>query len=395
MCHGTKIALPAITLSVAALEFQVGEPEIGLAISAYTLAMAVSSVPAGLLGDRYGQGKVLAAFFWLLAVAAVGCAMAPTYGVLLASHAVLGLAAGLFHPAGLSLVSLSVKRAELGRAMGTFGLVGGLGWLFVPVLMNTGLGWRTGFAILAFAGVLGALVTHVLMARGRVLANPVVEEQEPSSAQKLAADGGRIKLLLVSVLFAMGINAFLLDGFLPMFSETVGKLGTWIVEEYTLISCVMAVGAIGQYMGGILARDHFAASRYAVLLLLQPLTLLGLAYSLDEPAWPFMLMGSFAFLNFMTQPIENKLLAVYTSTRRRAMAFALKFVVALVIASPAGWLVATLYGADGWTFAQIYRLLALVGTLGVFAGYLFLRQTRRVTEVAAKERARALYERRG
>jgi FSR family fosmidomycin resistance protein-like MFS transporter len=373
---------------VAAREFEVGEPRIGLAISAYTLAMAGSSVPAGLLGDRFGQGKVLLAFFWMLAAAAVGCALAPTYGALLVAHALLGLAAGLFHPAGLSLVSLSVEPAQLGRAMGTFGLIGGVGWFLVPSLMNTGLGWRTGFAVIAGAGVLGAIVTHVMLARGLVMDGPAAEEQTSSSVKKPGLEGRRTKLLLVSVLAAMGINAFMLDGFLPMFPETVNSIGSWIVQEHTLISCVLAVGAIGQYMGGILARDHFAASRYAVLLLLQPLTLLSLAYSLEEPAWPFMLMGSFAFMNFMTQPIENKLLAVYTSSRRRATAFALKFVVALVVAAPAGWLVATLYGGMGWSFQQVYRLLALVGILGVFAGYLFLRQARLAAEAAVRERAR-------
>lgn len=384
-----------MTLSVAASEFEVGEPRIGLAISAYTLAMAASSVPAGLLGDRFGQGKVLVAFFWLLAAAAVGCALAPTYGVLLVAHAGLGLAAGLFHPAALSLVSLSVERAQLGRAMGTFGLVGGIGWFVVPELMNTGLGWRLGFIVIAAVGVVGAVVTHVMMARGLVLGAAV--SQDPASAgdpNSTDAEGHRTRLLLVSVLGAMGINAFLLDGFLPMFPETVNSLGTSIVQEHSLISLVMGVGAIGQYMGGILARDRFAGSRYAVLLLLQPLTLLSLAYSLDEPAWPFMLMGSFAFMNFMTQPIENKLLAVYTSSRRRATAFALKFVVALVIASPAGWLVATLYAGDGWGFPHIYRMLALVGMLGVFAGYVFLRQARLASEAAVRERARALRERR-
>ena len=64
----------------------------------------------------------------------------------------------------------------------------------------------------------------------------------------------------------------------------------------------------------------FISALTAMLLLSWQLTLLSLAHSLDEPAWPFMLMGSFAFMNFMTQPIENKLLAVYSPARRRATA---------------------------------------------------------------------------
>ncbi len=386
------MALPAITLSVAARDFEVGEPQIGLALSAYTVGMALSSVPAGLLGDRFGPTKVLAAFFWLLAAAALGCAFAPTYGLLLIAHSLLGLSAGLFHPAGLSLVSLSVEPSRLGRAMGSFGLIGGLGWFSVPLLMNTGMGWRTGFQVIAAASALGAVVTHVMVARGLVqwgttehgstpegsagATTPGASPGRAPAPASLAGTGRARIILLVSLLAAMGINAFSMDGFLVMFPETVNSLGTWIVEEHVLIASVMAVGALGQYVGGFLARDQFAASRYAVLLVLQPLTLFSLAQSLGEPAWPFMLMGSFAFLNFMTQPIENKLLAVYTSARRRATAFAFKFVVALLVASPAAVLVATLFAEERWGFPAIYRVLSSVGMLGVIAGYAFLRLSR-------------------
>ncbi len=377
LCHGTKIALPAITLTAVASEFGVGVADVGLAMGAYTFAMAAASVPAGLLGDRLGPARVLAAFFWLMAAASLGCAWAPTFGALLVAHTLLGLAAGLFHPAGLSLVAMSVPSQELGRAMGLFGVYGGVGWFLAPLAVGSGLGWRAGFVAVAGAAVVGAIATHVLVRRGLVRAGPVPDDGER------AADGGRRSkkrhggpLLVAALLLAMGCNAFLLDGWLAMYPEAVQSLGTWIVEERTLMAIVMGVGAIGQYVGGILARDHFAASRYAVLLLLQPLTLLSLAQSLDEPAWPFMLMGSFAFMNFMTQPIENKLLAVYSPARRRATAFALKFVVALLVASPAPWLMAGLYSRERWEFDGLFRLLALLGMAGVFAGWVVLRQTR-------------------
>ena len=368
------MALPALTLSFAAQEFDVGAERIGIVLTAYIVGMAAVSVPSGIIGDRIGPSKVLAAFFWVLGLGAVACSFAQDFWQLLAAHALLGVGAGLFHPAALGLVSLSVEPAKLGRAMGAFGLVGGLGWFSVPILMRLPMGWRAGFLVIAGASVLGAIVCHVLMSRGALLGGPA----PPAPARSTDRRGSAGRLLLVGLLIAMGSNAFLLDGFLPMFPEVVSGLGTWVVQEQMLVASIMAIGAVGQYVGGILARDVFASSRFAVLLVIQPLTLLSLAHSLDEPAWPFMLMGSFAFMNFMTQPIENKLLATFTSARRRSTAYALKFVVALLIAAPAPMLVSGLYSAEGWSFEAIFRLLALTGMVGVFAGYVFLKQSRGV-----------------
>ena len=383
------MALPALTITFAAEEFSVGEEAFGHVLAAYIVGMALASVPAGLAADRYGPGRMLAAFFWVMAVAAGACALATDYASLLGAHALLGVAAGLFHPAGLSIVSLTTPAAGLGPAMGLFGVFGGVGWFTAPLLMRTALGWRAGFQGLAVASVVGAIVCHLLMARGSVLAGPARagdDGETDGAATPEAGGASRPRLrslatprgLLLVLLLAMGVNAFLLDGFLALYPETVGQLGARLAEEQTLVAAVMGLGAVGQYVGGLLARDAFASSRYAVLIVLQALTLFSLAQALDRPLFPLLLMGSFAFMNFMTQPIENKLLAGFTSASRRSLAYALKFVVALVVALPAPLLVTSLYARPEWGFPHLYRLLSLVGMVGVFAGIFYLRGSNRM-----------------
>jgi FSR family fosmidomycin resistance protein-like MFS transporter len=372
MCHGSKMAMPALTITFVGQEFGVSKLEVGVLLTVYVVAMAASSVPAGLLSDRFGPGRVLAGFFWTLGVAALGCSQAQSYQFMLVVHGLLGLAAGLFHPAGLGLLSLSTEPARMGKAMGLFGVIGGIGWLSAPLMMGTSFGWRAGYLSLSLASFAGAVACHVLMRRGLVLPGPVArDETSRPSAEQIPR-----RWVLVVLLAAMGGNAFLLDGFLPLFSETIRDLGTWMVDQKLCISVVMGIGMVGQYVGGILARDVYASARYAVLLVLQPLTLLALAYSMDQPAWPYMLMGSFAFLNFMTQPMENKLLAAFTSAQRRSTAFALKFVVALLIAAPAGTLVGRLLDSPDWGYPSIYLLFASLGMPGVLAACLFLHGQR-------------------
>jgi len=403
LCHGSKIALPSITLSFAAREFGVGPEDIGLALSAYTAGMAATTVPAGLLGDRFGPTRVLSAFFWSLAAAALSMSLAQGFGALVLAHALLGAAAGLLHPAGLGLVSLSVPHARLGQAMGIFGLTGGAGWFGVPLLMQTSLGWRAGFQMLAGVALLGGLVCAGMVRRGLLLAGPSVGlpgsqgtpavAAPPASPAASAVDAAARPAarpaathvqaprgVLLALLFAMGVNAFLLDGFVALFPEAVAALGSRWSDEGLLVSAVMLVGALGQYLGGRLARDGRASARYVLLAGVQAAALLALASLLGHAAWPYLLMAAFAFSNFMTQPIENKLLAVFTSARRRSTAFALKFLVTLLVALPAPMIVSALARTEGadWGFGPLFGLLGGLALLGVGGGLLYLRGARRL-----------------
>jgi len=366
----------------AAADFGVGLSEMGLAIGVFTVAMAAASVPAGLASDRYGTARVLTAFFWLLALGAVACALAESYEGFLVAHGALGLAAGVFHPAGLGLLSLSVERRDLGRALGRFGVAASLGIAGAPLLMGTALGWRFGFLGLASLGFAGAMACHLLRATGRIFDGVPALEDHPHPAGATT----RRRFGLVSLLAAMGVSAFLLDGFMAMFPETVASRGLGDLRPEMLSTGILLLGALGQWFGGRMAGDGYAGSRYALILLAQPMILLWTANDLAAGGIPVGTLAGFAFLNYMTQPIENKLLAVYTTATRRATAFSLKFVVALAVSAPAAWISARIYESGG-AFDHVYRALALFGVLGVVAGYLFLRGTRRARELAREQSA--------
>jgi MFS family permease len=386
MCHGAKLALPLVTIKVAADEFGVDLDRMGWAIMAFLIGMAVSAVPSGLAGDRYGTERVLVVFFGLLSAAAAGCGMAETYTHFAVAHGLLGVAAGLFHPAALGLISLSVESDKLGEAMGRFGMMGSAGMIAVPFLMNSSLGWRAGYFGLA-VGALVMMVVSLALIRMGLLRD---HRQQPNAAESSAAQApdtqsaGGLSIAMLLLLSAMGVNAFLGAGWETIFPETINDVGLVVLSNQTIAAGILVVGGIGQYVGGVLARDAYAASRYAIIMVVQCLVLLGTATAIDRSAMPFMLLGSFAFFNTMTMPMENRMLAGFTSTRRRATAFAMKFLVSLLIAAPAPWIVAEFY--QGATDSQsVYRFLSLAGMLGVLAGYFYLRATRRT---AARARVR-------
>lgn len=368
-CHASKLALPLVTLTAGAQSFDVTIERFGWTLTAFTLGMGASSVPAGLMGDRFGTGRVLTAYFWALALAAVACSQAQGFVPFLVAHAALGCAAGLFHPAGLGLISLVTPGPELGRAMGLFGVAGSVGLAFMPLAMGSALGWRAGFLMLAGAGVVGALACHHGLRTGWL---PAGAGAAPTAMERV---GARNDKLLGLLLVIMGVNAFVAAGWEAIFPQTVADQGLVALEDWHITTLVLVVGGVGQYVGGLLARDSFAAARLAVILVVQCLVLLGTATALDRGMLPFMFLMSFAFLNYGTQPIENKLLAAFTSSRRRATAYSLKFLVALLVAAPAPWIVARLY--DGASLPQpSFRMLSVVTLVAVFAGWLFLKGSR-------------------
>lgn len=344
----------------------------GFCVTSFTMAMAAGSVPAGMIGDRYGTARVLAVNFALTALACLACAFAPGAWTFLFAYTLLGLAAGTFHPAALGLLSLSVPSERLGRAMGAFGVAGSIGMASMPLLMSETLGWRYGFGIMASVAALALVATVTLIRRGVLLPGVPPPEAAPSA---VAFSPARRSSLVV-LLMVMGVSGFLHAGFMVLAPETVKGDGGYIVSQSALMSSILLLGAIGQWVGGHIARETSRGGRYVFLLAWQPVLLFAVALNLGSQGMGFALMGSFAFLNTMLQPVENRLLTTFTSRARRSTGYALKFVVSLAIAAPAGKLLGELLEVP-WSYSAMWKLLASVGALAAIGGLVFTRLMRR------------------
>ena len=124
-----NIAVPSIISGLQATLDQVL-----WAINAYLLVFAVVLVPAGRLGDLYGQRNMFALglFCFTAASAACGFAQGPTQ--LIAARAVQGAGAGLLMPQALGLITNAAPEERRGFALGLFGGVTALAAIVGPVL---------------------------------------------------------------------------------------------------------------------------------------------------------------------------------------------------------------------------------------------------------------------
>ena len=115
-------------------------------VDAYTVAFAAFMLSAGALGDRFGARR---AFQWgmaIFALASMGCALAPTAGVLDAARAVQGFGAAVMLPNSLALLNhaLAHDAAARARGIGYWTAAGSIAIALGPVLgglLVSGVGW--------------------------------------------------------------------------------------------------------------------------------------------------------------------------------------------------------------------------------------------------------------
>ncbi len=142
---GVGIAVPAIQD-----HFSASLGSVQWAITGFSIAIAMSVVPAGRLADAYGAGRTFVIGALGFAFASALVAIAPALWVVLAARALEGMAGGFLWISTIALVFtyFGPRRAGLAGAL----LIGiaGIGTALGPVdagLLIEWLGWRAVFAL--------------------------------------------------------------------------------------------------------------------------------------------------------------------------------------------------------------------------------------------------------
>ncbi len=114
-----SLALPTLSRSLHATTSQ-----LQWIVDAYSLALAVMLLPAGLIGDRYGRKKWLLIALSIFGLASLACAYSSTANELIAARVMLGLAGAFILPLGLSVIPVMFTAKERPKAIAL--LMGGI-----------------------------------------------------------------------------------------------------------------------------------------------------------------------------------------------------------------------------------------------------------------------------
>lgn len=179
LLYATQPLLPRLSA-----QFDVDATTASLSVSVTTGALALLVVPATWLGQRVGRRRTMLIGLVASVVLMIGCAVAPSFAVLLAFRAASGVALAAVVGVAMGHVAAEVHPAGLGSAMGLYvagNSVGGVTGRLVSSLVVDVTSWRWALAAI---GVLG-LVATVLFWR---LLPPSVAPAPATSGRRAAAD---------------------------------------------------------------------------------------------------------------------------------------------------------------------------------------------------------------
>ena len=377
MSHFNMLVFPALVLPLTERYGLGFAPVLALSFWMYLL-FGVTALPWGLLSDRLGARPLLLIFY----TGAGFCGLASgwfvddpgTFSLCLAG---VGLFSGIYHPAGLGLISKGIERMSM--ALGYNGMAGNAGLAAAPILaglINHYYGIETAFYFLGGCNLCGALL---------MVALPL---HEPEKKKKLAGDTpGRLVLAFAILCVAMmlgGVAYRCATVVLPSYFELrnpglLAYLGSldWFpasrnVAATALSSMVFSIGMLGQYLGGRVAERFEPRRGYLVFhLVALPLALL-MAYTTDVP----LLIVTICYMFFLLgmQPIENTLVAYLTPDRLRHSAYGTKFILTFGVGSVAVYLVGWI--KTQWSLSAVFVAMAVVSLLIVLDILLLISKTR-------------------
>jgi DHA2 family multidrug resistance protein-like MFS transporter len=131
---GLDSAIANIALPTIARELAASDAATVWVVNSYQLAVTVCLLPAASLGESLGLRRVYGFGLALFTAASLGCALAPTLGVLVAARLVQGVGGACMAALGGALVRAIMPRARLGQGFATIALAVAISAALGPTL---------------------------------------------------------------------------------------------------------------------------------------------------------------------------------------------------------------------------------------------------------------------
>jgi len=165
------------------LEWNVTDTQLGMLTGIVNLFVAIFVLPMSILVDRWSRKKMIAimALFW--SVASLACAFAMNYQQLLIYRAFTGLGEAAYASAAVALISKLFPRNNRAQHIGIYNAAAPLGaglGIMIGGQIAASLGWRYSFGLVAFPGMILALLFFNIRDYHTLPLNETKEKSESS-----------------------------------------------------------------------------------------------------------------------------------------------------------------------------------------------------------------------
>lgn len=392
--HTLELSIPILVV-IWLLEFPVTTATLGLVVAVGYGLFGLGALPGGALADRYGSRVLIIGCLVGMGLSFLLLSVADSVWTLCAALSLWGIAASVYHPSGLSLISKGVE--DRGTAFAYHGMAGNVGIAFGPLvtaLLLLTFDWRVVSQLLAVPALL--TVVYALRAefdeRAAVSVDGGTSTSTEKSPSQLLADsrslftlGFTLAMLVVMMngLFYRASLTFLpevLSGFLPSVAE-LGILfepGSPLAEEFDLASYLYAgllmIGIAGQYVAGKASDRVDPTAALSVVFAALALVAVGFVPAAQFGVGPLLAVsGLLGFLLFALQPLYQSVIADQSPPGSRGLSYGYTYFISFGIgasgAALSGYLLSV--AAPERTFL----LLALIPVLGAVFSLLLRRWT--------------------
>lgn len=395
LTHGYMTLLPAVLVVLTGIE-GLSFFEIGVIGTVGYLLYGAGSIPAGLLTDRYGAKRMLSLGVLAMAVTSILVGIAPSGWFFALAYAVFGLAASIYHPSGLSLIARHIEKK--GKALGLHGVMGNIGLTISPLfaammvmLFNT---WRAAYIMF---GLIGLGFAYVILKtevknepdfsfssiRNRIrggkespAASAGVSGGNPGGSESGVNDPGsdepgtiNVPVSLLLLYLGCILFGFIYRGsityFPTLFQQEINYISSLLPPKPTVLagllaSVVLSFGMIGLWLAGHITdrvrRPEIA--QIGVFILIAPFLYM-ISKSSDVPV--ILYSAIFSMFFFGWQPLQNALIAKYTTKKSHGIGYGINFFLIMgvgSIATAAGGYLTDEHGAY-----SVYSMLAIVATV--------------------------------
>ena len=368
MVHTYELSIPIFipiwlaqfdVVSLGPVELAVTSATLGLLVTVGYGLFGLGALPGGVLVDRVGSRRLITGCLVGMSASFLLLGLAPGLVAITLAMVVWGVAASVYHPAGLALLSKGVE--ERGTGFAYHGIAGNLGIGLGPLVttvMLLFLDWQTVAAILAAPALLAAL--YAIRARfdetaaveaatdggeaGDSKADAGVDSLSEFIAESRVLFTGSFALVflvvMLSGLYYRGVLTFMpellggFSGFEPValasllpagLADVLGvsaEGGRTLSPANYVYSGLLMIGVVGQYVGGKLTDripvERGIAASFGVLgvlaLLFLPVASLGFV--------PFLAFGAvLGVALFAVQPFYQATVAEYTPAGTRGLSY--------------------------------------------------------------------------
>ena len=350
LSHAFIVSFPAI-LPFLTRDFS----EAGILTGVLFITYGLTTFPSGWLSDKIGERLVLIVYLAVSGFGSVAMILINSFKWLLPIAGAIGLAGGLYHPVGLSLIS-KVFKEKRGQAMGIHGVAGNVGLAAAPTIAATvAASFRWNLAILPLGCVAFFVSMLFLVSRSWFGNAKAANPAEKISPVARTDKSPKISRYLGFVLIISAFNGIAFNGVISFVNQyLVYNRGFTEVQAGYAASLIYAVGIVSQLVFGYLVDKRGAYLMVGVSFSLIFVTVLLVPFLHGKAL--FLLFPFLGFALVSTQPGLNTMVAEASAEEKRGMAYGLNFFCNYGIGGIATPFVGIL--ADAFTPDYIFFVLA-------------------------------------